>query len=182
MPFPRTWIEELTVEWLQLQGFASQSNLPIITAQVGGRFEADIVGARIRKNTLEIRHIETGQLAGGGHSTESVKRKFSTEITEAITALFKAMFSFSGDNVDYQKLYIATFSTGPVVNNISALGIEVQTVPEFILGKVLRDIAAWKADPPHRPQTRGPHITLPESYWLLQMLDHLDKKGLINRA
>ena len=181
MPFPRTWIEELILEWLQLQGFASQSNLPVAVAKVGGRFEADIVGARIRNGTLEIRHIETGQLACGENSTQSVKNKFSTVITASITTLFKAMFSFAGDNVDYQKLYIATFSTGPVIRDISALGIEVQTVPQFVLEKVLRDIAAWKDEPPQQPRTRGRHITLPESYWLLQMLDHLDKKGLVKR-
>jgi len=181
MPFPRTWIEELILEWLQLQGFASQSNLPVVAAQAGGRFEADIVGARIRDGTLEIRHIETGQLAGGENSTQSVKKKFSTVITTTITELFQTMFSFAGKSIAYQKLYVATFSTGPVMRDISVLGIEVQTVPEFVLDKVLPDIAAWKGDPPHRPQTRGSQITLPESYWLLQMLDHLDKRGLINR-
>lgn len=180
MPFPRTWIEELILEWLQLKGFASQSNLPVVAAEVGGRFEADIVGARISNGTLEIRHIETGQLAGGVNSTRSVKNKFSPVITASITEHFKAMFSFASDNVDYQKLYIATFSTGPVIRGISALGtIDVQTVPQFVLQEVLRDIAAWKKDPPHHPQTRGRHITLPESYWLLQMLDHLDNKNLI---
>jgi hypothetical protein len=181
MPFPKTWIEELSLEWLQLQGFAAQSNLPIATAKAGGRFEADILGGRVKKDTLEIIHIETGQLAGGENSTKSVRKKFSVDITESITQLFRAMFSFAGDKVKHQKLYIATFATGPVIRDISALGIEVQTVQQFVSDKVLRDIAAWKSDPPHRPQTRGSLITLPESYWLLQMLDHFDKKGLIKR-
>lgn len=181
MPFPKTWIEELILEWLQLQGFASQSNLPVATAEVGGRFEADIVGARIRNGTLEIRHIETGQLAGGENSTQSVKNKFSSVITASITTLFKSMFSFAGDTVDYQRLYIATFSTGPVIRDISALGIDVQTVPQFVLEKVLGAIKEWKDDPWQHPKTRGRRITLPESYWLLQMLDHLDNKDLIKR-
>jgi hypothetical protein len=181
MPFPKTWIEELALEWLHLQGFASQSNLPIVTAYVGGRFEADIVGARVRKATLEIMHIEVGQLAGGESSIQSVKKKFSTEIAEAINELFKTMFSFEGSKITHQKLYIATFSTGPVVRAISTLGIEVQTVPQFILERVFPDINTWKGAPPHRPRTKGIHITLPESYWLLQMLDHLDRKGLMKR-
>lgn len=181
MPFPKTWIEELAMEWLHLKGFASQSNLPILTTKVGGRFEADIVGARISQATLEIMHIETGQLAGGESSILSVKKKFSIEITEAINELFATMFSFTGDKMTHWKLYIATFSTGPVAKAVSALGIEVQTVPQFILERVFPDINTWRSAPPHRPRTKGIHITLPESYWLLQMLDHLDRKGLMKR-
>ena len=44
MPFPRTWVEELIIEWLQLEGFLAQSNLPVAVARAGGRLEADVVG------------------------------------------------------------------------------------------------------------------------------------------
>lgn len=184
MPFPKTWIEELALEWLQLKGFASLSNLPIGTTQVGGRFEADIVGARISGATLEIWHIETGQLAGGENSVQSVKKKFSAEITENIDLLFKEMFCFTSNNVNHQRLYIATYWTDRVVRNIGALEIKVQvkTVRQFIMEQVLGDIAEWKANPPQKPKIKGNRITLPESYWLLQMLDYLDNKNLVNRS
>mgnify|MGYP001108266641 CR=1 FL=1 len=63
MPFPRTWTEELIAERLQLDGFLTQTNLPVHVSKAGGRFEADVVGARIKEKILEIRHIEPGALA-----------------------------------------------------------------------------------------------------------------------
>lgn len=47
MPFPRTWVEELIVEWLHLEGFIVVANLPISVSSAGGRGEVDVVGARI---------------------------------------------------------------------------------------------------------------------------------------
>jgi len=29
MPFPRTWVEELIIEWLHLDGFLVEANLPV---------------------------------------------------------------------------------------------------------------------------------------------------------
>jgi len=180
MPFPRTWIEELVVEWLQLEGFLAQSNIPVAVTPAGGRFEADVIGARISQNTLQIRHIETGQLASGRYSIKSVEKKFSESVVQSVTNHFRKRFSFSEGNVIYEKMYIATFSTKSVVAALAELGITVETVPQFIQERVLPTIQAWKQNPPHQPQTKGQVITLPESNWLLQMLDHLTVKGLLN--
>jgi len=37
MPFPRTWSEELTTEWLALKGYAVESGIPISTTDTGSR-------------------------------------------------------------------------------------------------------------------------------------------------
>ena len=52
MPFPNTWIEELIAEWLLLEGFLVETNLPYAVGKGGGRGEADVVGAKIKDNNF----------------------------------------------------------------------------------------------------------------------------------
>ena len=45
-------------EWLQLEGYLVEIGLPVSVAKAGGRYEADVVGARIRGNVFEVFHVE----------------------------------------------------------------------------------------------------------------------------
>jgi len=55
MPFGQTWTEELVAEWLQLSGYAVEIGLPVSVSKVGGRFCADVVGARSMVNNASAR-------------------------------------------------------------------------------------------------------------------------------
>jgi len=179
MPFPRTWAEELVAEWLQLDGFLAQTNLPVCVSRAGGRFEADVIGARIKAGILEIRHIETGQLAGGRNSTASIAKKFGEPVVHAVTDYFRRTLSFEGSKTTYEKIYVATFWSAPVIRDVKQIGVRVIPLPDFICNTVLPTVLRWKSNPPHQPRTIGHRITLPESLWLLQMLDHLKGKGML---
>lgn len=180
MPFLKTWVEELVVEWLDLEGFLVVANLPVAVAQPGGRLEADIVGARISGNTLEIRHIEVGQLSRGQKGANDIKsKKFSQPVRQSVTDYFTQRLSFSSNNVNYQKFYVATFWTNPAKEVLEQSGIIVEPLPNFICNKILPTIERWKQNPPHQPRTKGKTVTLPESYWLLQLIDHLNNKGML---
>jgi hypothetical protein len=179
MPFPRTWVEELIAEWLHLEGFLVEANLPVSVASAGGRGEADVVGAKISNGQLQILHIETGQLSGGEKSISSVEKKFGSVVRESVKGYFKERFSYTGESINYKVMYIATFWTKPTVSGLERLGVEVLSLPRFIRKKVLPTIKRWKQNPPHSPRCPGHLITLPESHWLLILLDYLSAKGLI---
>jgi len=179
MPFPKTWIEELVVEWLQLEGFLAQSNLPVGVKRQGGRLEADVIGARINQENLQIWHIETGVLAQAQQSIESVQQKFSENVVNSVTNYFKQKFQFSGSNVNYLKMYVATYCPKTTAKALNQYGILIEKAVPFIRKRVFPTIDAWKKNPPHRPRGRCQTVTLPESNWLLQMLDHLAREGLI---
>ena len=68
---------------------------------------------------------------------------------------------------------MASFWTTPVIRDVERLGVKVVPLPKFVCGTVLPTIQEWKRNPPHRPRTTGQRVTLPESLWLLQMLDHM---------
>jgi len=78
MPYTRTWSEELVAEWLQLEGYFVEVSVQIGVTPKGGRFEADIIGIRIKNHTLEIMHVEVGNLAESADSNiQSVQGKFT---------------------------------------------------------------------------------------------------------
>jgi len=180
MPFPKTWAEELIIEWLHLDGFLVEANLPVSVAKRGGRLEVDIVGARISGNMLEIKHIETGQLSGGQEGANRVKeKKFSNNVCSSVINYFKQRLSFTGNRINYQKVFIPTHWSNPTIKTLTQLGITVKPLPDFICHEILPTIQKWKQNPPHQPQTKGKYVTLPESYWLLQLIDYLNDRRLL---
>lgn len=179
MPFAKNWVEELVAEWLQLDGYLVEVGLPVSVAKAGGRYEADIVGARIRGNILEVFHVECGQLSGGQQSVNSLQKKFSSNNCVKIENYFKQRLGFAGADVKYHKMYVASFWSKPTMQGARNLGINVRPLPNFISNEVIQTIQKWKANPPQQPRTKGGHITLPESCWFLQLIDYLYNKGLL---
>ncbi|MCK4390619.1 MAG: hypothetical protein KAV83_10345 [Desulfobacterales bacterium] len=182
MPFPKTYVEELIIEWLHLDGFLVEANLPVAVTSAGGRGEADVVGARVGGNILEIIHVETGTLAKGQDSIISVGKKFSSIVSKEVTNYFKQRFSFSGDTVNYQSIYVPSYWTRPTVKGIKGLDILVEPLPTFILERLLPAIKKWKSNLPHKPKGKGKHIALPESYWMLQLIDYLESNDLVKKS
>lgn len=179
MPFGKTWTEELVAEWLELEGFLVVVGLPAGVATAGGRYVADIVGAKVSADLLEIIHVEVGTLAGGQKSIISLQRKFSKNVCETIENYFKQRIGFKGANVKYQKIYVASFWTAPVLNGAEKIDISVLKLPDFIRQKVVPTISEWKEHPHFAHKTKGSLITLPESHWLLQLIDYFKNKGLL---
>lgn len=180
MPFAENWLEELVAEWLQLEGYLVEIGLPVSVAKAGGRYPADVVGARIKDNTLEVAHIECGQLSGGQRSVNSLKKKFSPDNCTRIEKYFKKRLEFAEEKVNYNKIYVASFWSKPTMQGAKNLGINVIPLSDFIRNHVAQTIQKWKDNPPQEPRTKGSHITLPESCWLLQLIDYLYRKGLLH--
>lgn len=153
--------------------------LPISVAMAGGRYEVDVLGARLLGNALEIYHIECGQLAEGKQSVSSIDKKFSANNCAKIESYFRKKFQFTGQALTYHKLYVASFWSAPVLRGVATLGVTVRPLPEFICNEVLQTIGKWKANAPQQPRTQGSHITLPQACWLLQLIDYLNNRGLL---
>lgn len=185
MPFPKTWTEELIAEWLELDGFLTQTNLPVHVPKAGGRFEADVVGARIKEEgkerVLQIRHVETGTLAGGKTSAHSVKKKFSENTVSSVTEYFKRVLSLENPETTYEKIYVATYWSAPVIRNVTEVGVKVIPLPDFIRDRVLPTVQKAKKNLARRLSMKGSTAMLPESLWLLQMLDYLGAQHMLRK-
>jgi hypothetical protein len=175
MPFPRTWSEELIAEWLQLEGYFVESGLPIRAGKKGGRSEADIVGARVKDGKLEIFHIEIGTLAGNPKANaEMIREKFSVQRIDAIKEYCRNKLEFpSNKDVKYTKLYVAVWWSDKTLSYLKQQRLPVRSLWEFVNNEIKSTIQQWKQNPPHKPQTRGKILTLPEGMWLLDLVDYL---------
>ncbi|MEM2548672.1 MAG: hypothetical protein QW810_07475 [Nitrososphaerota archaeon] len=183
MPFPQTWTEELVAEWLDLRGYLVKVNLPVVTPEEGGRRAPDIVGARINQDTLEIIHVEVGQLSESkDKNIKRIRNKFSEDVCNRVKEYFKQLLNFTSDNVEYYKIYVAKYpkNLADYREEVSKLNIEVKSLKDFIYEDVLPTIRQWKEHPPHVPKTKG-KIALPESHWMLYLTDFIFENFIENR-
>jgi hypothetical protein len=181
MPLGENWSEELVAEWLQLEGYLIEIDLPAGTGGAGGRFAPDVVGARIGHSTkkLEIVHVEVGSYIQGVKETmESFAGKFSPEVQNTLEAYFKERFAY-GSKPTYRKMVVASYSSKPVKTAAQDIGIEFLTLDDFICARVLPTIRRWKESPYFERKTKGENVTLSDSLWILKLLDYLDTFGLL---
>ena len=207
MPFPRTWTEELILEWLLLKGYLALSNVRLKSGRGGGIKEADIIGLRLRQRPdpeskamteiLEVLHIEVGSLARGfGKKLESIREKFAQEREEAIRKLAvdivelgsvygKAVYGLSKydtSRIEYRRVFVASeVAKGQVdklKEELSRDGIEFKTLKE-VVEEIIRDVDEWKKRQVEEGFRTTKQITLPESLWLLNLIDYMKRENLI---
>jgi hypothetical protein len=207
LPFPKTWTEELILEWLQLKGYLTLSNVRLKSGRRGGIEEADIIGLRLHQRpdpeskamveVLEVLHIEVGCLARRFEEVlEVVQKKFAQEREEAIKSLAvdvvelesvygKAIDGFSRydvSRIEYKRVFVvdgvAKGQVSRLREELGKYGIEFKTIRE-VLREVIHDVDEWKRRQVEKGFRTTKQITLPESLWLLNLIDCMKREGLI---
>ena len=188
MPIPRNWSEELISEWLQLLGYLTEVGIPLPGTGKGGRQEADVVGARMVESesedkVLQVFHVEVGELAGNyDTNVHYVRNKFSSSRTEAIVNRMSRRMG-SMKLVEYRKLYVDIWATRKKIDNLMSNpevlkeAIEIWTLEKLFQG-VFRAITDWIPD--HGPKPG--EATLPESYWMLKLIEALREWRLLDMS
>ncbi len=92
--FASEWEEELVSEWLSLEGYFVESNVPLTTGEDGGRKEADVIAVRGEENKIVIKHVEIGSLAADSFkkNIENVLKKFEENRIQAVINYVKSKF------------------------------------------------------------------------------------------
>ena len=169
MPIPRNWSEELIYEWLCLEGYLTEVGIPLGRGSRGGRKEADVVGVKVSDDSkMRIYHVEVGQLGGEYvKNVEMLKDKFSNERTSEIVKRYKKRMAFAGE-VQYDKLYIDIWERPTRVKKLmSNPEIARERIKVWTISDLYHDAFAviknWE----------GGVYTLPESYWMLKLLESL---------
>ena len=181
MPIPKNWVEELTIEWLTIEGYLVDSNVRLKAEERGGVPEADIIGARIEHEELKIMHIETGTLAQGfEENLKWVKKKFQESNRKAIGDILSDKITWEGD-IAYRPIFIASYAgrADALKNELAKDKIEFWRLEEFIREKIFKTIDRWKENERKAGRRKTKNITLQECYWLLNMLDYLRYKGIL---
>jgi hypothetical protein len=208
LPFPKTWTEELILEWLQLKGYLALSNVRLKSGKRGGVEEADIIGLRLRQRpdpqsktmveVLEVLHIEVGSLAMRFEKAlKSVLEKFAKEREEAIRSLAvdavelesvlgKFMLGYSrlgASDIEYKRVFIASEArqVNKLKEELKGHSIEFKTLRE-VIEEIISDIDEWKKRQVKKGFRASKQITLSEGLWLLNLIDYMKKEGLITQG
>ncbi len=172
MPFPANWLEELVVEWLDLEGFAISTAVSV-NARPGGRWVPDVVGAKLDgEDRLIIRHCEATMwlTQNPDSAAKAFKGKFSDDVEGAVRKHFSRIFGEKAASAEYQKWLITCADNASVrrILETSVPGIQVHVLKEFLFDCVLLTIKNWK---------QGKRMmTLPSDKWLLHMIDVMDMR------
>jgi hypothetical protein len=180
MPFPANWLEELVVEWLDLDGFAISTSIDV-PAGGGGRLAPDVVGAKLDMNgqRLLIRQCEAAMHLNDGPEKVAARyaAKFAPKIEERVRRHFVQIF---GDRVPQQVIYerwVVTFRPSAAVQTAlrrSIPEIQICILRDFVLKEVLPAIKRYR-EPPHTNTTQ-----LPADKWFLHLIDWFENCDLIS--
>ena len=208
MPFTRNWVEELILEWLLLKGYLALSNARLRSGKSGGVKEADILGLKLVKEAreadregivevLEIIHVEAGILTSnfeenlrvikGKFAPERIKtiKEISLDAIELESVLGRLLIGYSRlgvSEVRYRPVYVASYVAKKQVDRLKEelrrSGIEFLTLEE-VLRKIIKEIDEWKRKQVEKGLRATKRITLPESWWLLNLIDYMKNEGLV---
>ena len=183
------------------------SNVRLKSGRGGGVEEADIIGLRLHQRldpeskvmveVLEVLHIEVGVLARRFEEVlKAVQKKFAQEREEAIKSLAvdvvelesvygKAIYGSSRygvSRIEYKRVFVvdgvAKGQVSRLREELGKYGIEFKTIRE-VLREVIHDVDEWKRRQVEKGFRTTKQITLPESLWLLNLIDCMKREGLI---
>jgi len=178
MPVSENWLEELVVEWLELEGFLTLIGPPV-RGPAGGVLPPDVVGARVGAGgRLEIRHCEAAMWFAQGPQAAAAayQKKFSRGTRDQVWAEFSRLFAVPGPP-DYEPWIICCEVGKPVASALhgaiqalqskdpSLKDLQLRSLVDF-LPEVRTTITGWRKI---HPQVLG----LPQSKWLLTLLDYM---------
>jgi len=114
VPVAGTWSEEVVLEWLLLEGYFADVDVPLKSAKRGGRNEADIVGVKVRDGRLEVVHVEVGGLSEGFEkSVKTVMNKFADVVRDSVVEIMRERLGLRDDvlEVSYRSVFVATYAS-----------------------------------------------------------------------
>ena len=178
MPIPANWLEELVIEWLDLDGFVVSTNVSV-PAKPGGKFAPDAVGARVDENgKLVIRHCEAGMFLIDAPKKVAGRyaKKFSPDIQKKVRDHFKNIFGDKrSDNAVYEKWIITLQASQKTKDELkdAIKDVKICMLNDFVLGDVLATIQRWNK------QFRTESTAMPADKWLLHLLDGFRRAHLL---
>ena len=131
MPFPANWLEELVVEWLDLDGFAITTSV-VVPAGPGGRWVPDVVGAKLQDDgRLVIRHCEAtlAPAQNPKKTAERLKHKFSEPVERKVREYFSHIFGEAANDKErtkYEKWLIIALDNASVRRELERCTPEVE--------------------------------------------------------
>jgi hypothetical protein len=166
--------------------YMTEVGIPVGVGTRGGRKEADVVGGKLsltneNKKTLQVYHVEVGVLGGNKESNvDFLLEKFSSIRTEAIRDRFVRRMG-QVDDTQYRKLYVDIWATEKKVAGLmSDERVNKEQIKVWTLKKLFQEVFGLIRDYVPEYKSKSGEATLPDSYWMLKLLESLRDWKLLN--
>jgi len=178
VPPARTWLEELVVEWLTLEGYLVLTNV-----RLGGAREADVVGFKaLEEGGYEVIHVEAGMyFLSPDKLLDTVIRKIQGR-EDDVRRVLKYYIGEEVKEARYRKVFVTVwFKAYESVKDAlrEQHGIETMTVEE-VVERILENLSRWEAHlKKERLRGRGTRVVPPESLRLTSLISYLSSRGML---
>ena len=191
MSFAKNWLEEVVSEWLSLEGYSVETNVPLKSKSGGGRNEADVLGFLFDGEFLKIVHTEATVQLTQSHegNVGKIRKKFSKENTEAVIEIAKSRYGDRSTRPVRHIFVSALTSSRKEAQNLKDIlakyNIEFMEFPELV-GKCLDTISKEGkrrvAKGLNRTSEYGQAIfaALPDGLWFMKMLGMMQRHGMLS--
>ncbi|MGP6239673.1 hypothetical protein ACNF40_04555 [Cuniculiplasma sp. SKW4] len=191
MGFAKNWLEEIVAEWLSLEGYSVETNVPLKSKLGDGRNEADVLGFMFKGEYLQIVHAEATVQLTQSHddNVEKIKKKFSKENVEAVLEIAKTKYGEREIGSTRHIFVCALASSRKEAQNLKetliSSNIEFIEFPELVHsclttiskeGEKRVDKGLNKTS----EYSQAIFAALPDGLWFMKMLGMMQRHGMLN--
>lgn len=191
MGFAKNWLEEIVAEWLSLEGYSVETNVPLKSKMSGGRGEADVLGFMFNGDYLHIVHAEATVQLTESHAdnVEKIKKKFSSENVAAVLEIAKIKYGERRIGSTKHVFISALASSKKEAQNLKETlitdNIEFMEFPEL----VNRCLTAISKEGEKRVNNglnktsdynQAIFAALPDGLWFMKMLGMMQRHRMLN--
>ena len=191
MGFAKNWLEEIVAEWLSLEGYSVETNVPLKSKIGGGRNEADVLGFMFNGDDLHIVHAEATVQLTQSHAAnvKMIKKKFSSENIDTVLEIANIKYGERRVGSTKHVFISALASSKKEAQNLKETlitdGIEFMEFPEL----VNRCLTAISKEGEKRVNNglnktsdynQAIFAALPDGLWFMKMLGMMQRHGMLN--
>lgn len=182
MGVAKNWLEEIVSEWLSIEGYSVETNVPLKSKAGGGRNEADVLGFMFHGDELHIVHAEATVQLKQSHdnNVEKIKNKFSPNNMDTVLKIARKKYGDrrigSTRHIFVSALASSTNEAHKLKETLNTSNIEFMDFPELIkncAGAIKRYGERGIEGSMHRPSDKI-FAVLPDSLWFMKMLGMMD--------
>jgi hypothetical protein len=185
MGFAKNWLEEIVSEWLSLECYSVEINVPLKSKAGGGRNEADVLVFMFHGDELHIVHAEATVQLTQSHddNVEKIKKKFSPNNMDTVLKIARKKYG-DGEICSTRHIFVSALaSSSKEARNsketLKTSNIECMDFPELIKNCV-DALRRYGKDVSMRRPSDKIFAALPDSLWFMKMLGMMDMYPVLN--
>jgi len=176
MPFPRSWVEELVVEYYMLRGFTVNFDVPAGSGRRGGRRDIDVIA--VNPSTREVHIVDVTNI------WQSKSENVVEKIVERLRRAEELVSEWYGEGFRIVKKAVLLgeprrSGMTEIVEALRKEGIDACSLADLIV-EIIDYIEKWRSEAKQRRLvSKDTKPMLPEMLPMLKLLEYMKDSNMI---